>query len=66
MAIGHEQIHDMVSTLYSILNVEGAAKAGAMYVPAHKGLDTTAHFNEVRAAIKAYHDNAPGTKPFID
>ena len=38
---------DMLDALYSVLNIEGAAKAGAF-----KGLDVGFHFDKVRKAIK--------------
>ena len=38
---------DMLDALYSVLNIEGSAKAGAS-----KGLDVGFHFDKVRKAIK--------------
>lgn len=43
----------MLEALYSILNLEGAARLGGKS-PAYEGLDVAWHFDKVKAAIKAY------------
>ena len=40
----------LLSALYSALNLEGAAYAGETF-PAFKGLDLKYHFDKIRAAI---------------
>jgi len=45
-----DQFNVMLSALYSILNIEGAAEIGAQE-QVYKDLDCAWHFNKVRRAI---------------
>jgi hypothetical protein len=57
-SMANEQlINEMVDALASILNVEGAAMAGAHLVTVWKGLDVPQHFDKVRAALKLAEQN---------
>ena len=42
---------DLLEALYCILNIEGAAIAGAINCKAYHGLDVGYHFDKVRAAV---------------
>jgi hypothetical protein len=50
MEINKDTVEYALDALYSVLNVEGAAKAGSTF-SAYRGLDIHIHFIKIRSAI---------------